>query len=68
MSPVLDMDEALDQPHLVARDAFIEVDGLKQPAPVPRFSRSQLSISRPSGKPDVHSKDAVVEWWGDLKL
>jgi len=38
--PVLTMDEAMEHPHNVARSAFIEIDGIKQNAPVPRFSRS----------------------------
>lgn len=39
-APVLDPIEATKHPHNVARDVFIERDGLVQPAPAPRFSRS----------------------------
>ncbi|MEP1767730.1 MAG: CaiB/BaiF CoA-transferase family protein [Sulfitobacter sp.] len=66
VSPVLDMDEAIAHPHLSARDAFIEIDGHKQPAPVPRFSRTQPSVSHPSGKPTPHDKETVLSWWADL--
>ena len=66
VSPVLTMDEALEHFHLVDRGAFVEVDGLLQPSPVPRFSRSKLSISQPAGKPDVHTKEDILTWWSVL--
>lgn len=40
VAPVLDLDEAPRHPHNLARQTFVEVDGLTQPAPAPRFSRS----------------------------
>ncbi len=40
-APVLNMDDAPSHPHNRARGTFIEVDGLTQPAPAPRFSRTQ---------------------------
>jgi alpha-methylacyl-CoA racemase len=39
-APVLDIQEAAQHPHNVARKTFLEVDGLLQHAPAPRFSRS----------------------------
>jgi alpha-methylacyl-CoA racemase len=39
-APVLDMDEAPRHPHNLARGTFVEVDGVTQPAPAPRFSRT----------------------------
>ncbi len=39
VAPVLDLDEAPRHPHNVARQTFVEVDGVVQPAPAPRFSR-----------------------------
>jgi alpha-methylacyl-CoA racemase len=39
-SPVLTVEEAPRHPHLAARGTFMEVDGIVQPAPAPRFSRS----------------------------
>lgn len=38
--PVLDMDEAPEHAHNQARETFLTVEGLKQPAPAPRFSRT----------------------------
>ena len=67
ISPVLTMDEAFEHSHLVDRGAFVEVDGLSQPSPVPRFSRSKLSISQPAGKPDAHTKEDVLTWWSELE-
>ena len=40
VAPVLDMDEAPQHPHNCSRNTFIEVDGITQPAPAPRFSRT----------------------------
>jgi alpha-methylacyl-CoA racemase len=43
-APVLALGEARDHPHQVARDAFIDVDGVAHPAPAPRFSRTPSKI------------------------
>jgi alpha-methylacyl-CoA racemase len=45
-APVLDMAEAVRHPHNVARGTFVEVDGMTQPAPAPRFSRTTLDGPR----------------------
>lgn len=47
VSPVLAPSEAHLHPHHVARRAFVEVDGLVQPAPAPRFSRTVNADPRP---------------------
>lgn len=66
VSPVLDWDEASAHPQNQARLAFVEVDGVVQPAPSPRFSRSTL---RPRG----HGEDAgadeatVLARWGIVR-
>lgn len=44
-APVLSIWEAPDHPHNRARETFVEVDGLTQPAPAPRFSRTEPEIS-----------------------
>jgi alpha-methylacyl-CoA racemase len=43
-APVLDIDEAMAYPHNVVRKTFVEVDGIKQAAPAPRFSRTPAVI------------------------
>ena len=40
VAPVLTLDEAPQHPHLQARGTYVEIDGITQPAPAPRFSRS----------------------------
>lgn len=56
-TPVLDMDEAPLHPHNLARHTFIDVAGVPQPAPAPRFSRTPASVatapSRAEGATDV---------------
>ena len=44
-APVLSIFEAPEHPHNKARQTFLEVDGLMQPAPAPRFSRTVPHIS-----------------------
>lgn len=43
-APVLDLDEAPMHPHNVARHAFVELDGVVQSAPAPRFSRTPAAV------------------------
>jgi alpha-methylacyl-CoA racemase len=61
-APVLSMEEALKHPHNVARSAFIEVDGVVQPAPAPRFSRTVPEISGPPPLPGDHNTTALQDW------
>ncbi len=44
VAPVLSMWEAPHHPHLVARGTFIDVDGVTQPGPAPRFSRTPGAV------------------------
>ncbi|RKJ99019.1 CaiB/BaiF CoA transferase family protein [Alicycliphilus denitrificans] len=43
-APVLSFDEAPHHPHLQARASFVEVDGVFQPAPAPRFSATPSKV------------------------
>ncbi|WP_166261972.1 CaiB/BaiF CoA transferase family protein [Marinobacter salicampi] len=43
-APVLDIKEAQSHPHNQARHTYIDVEGMQQPAPAPRFSRTELGI------------------------
>jgi alpha-methylacyl-CoA racemase len=49
--PVLSMAEAPGHPHNVARGNFIEVGGVRQPAPAPRFSRTPAAVPDPPPVP-----------------
>jgi len=46
-APILTLTEAPEHPHLRARGTFVEVDGVAQPAPAPRFSRTEARVQRP---------------------
>jgi alpha-methylacyl-CoA racemase len=61
VAPVLTMDQAIEHPHNVARSAFIEVDGVKQNAPVPRFSRSMPAPPKAARAIDADSKSILQE-------
>ncbi len=62
-APVLDLEEAPRHPHNVARKTFVEVDGITQPAPAPRFSRTQGSIQHSAALVGEHS-EAILRDWG----
>ncbi len=61
-APVLTMSEAAEHPHNVARKTFVEHAGRIQPAPAPRFSRTQGEISRPPAHAGQHSREVLAEW------
>jgi alpha-methylacyl-CoA racemase len=61
-APVLTMSEAVEHPHNKARGTFIEVAGMTQPAPAPRFSRTQPEIQRPPAHPGEHSREILLDW------
>jgi alpha-methylacyl-CoA racemase len=60
-APVLSMDEAHDHPHNVARAAFIDVGGMRQPAPAPRFAGTPLATPTPPGAADPRE---TLQAWG----
>ena len=62
VAPVLSPWEAHLHPHNQARSTFVEVDGVVQPAPAPRFSRTPSSISRPPSLPGGDTVSALLDW------
>ena len=64
VAPVLSFAEAPDHPHLQARGTFVEVEGVVQPAPAPRFSRTPGSIQRPPAHPGQHTNEVLADWLG----
>ena len=60
VAPVLDWEEAPLHPHHADRGAFVQVDGVTQPAPAPRFSRTPAGLPRPP----VEADDALLRRWG----
>ena len=56
-APVLDFDEAVADPHNIARSAFVTAGGITQPAPAPRYSASQTV---PPAMADGHDAAAIL--------
>lgn len=61
-APVMSLSEAPEHPHLKARATFVDVDGVVQPAPAPRFSRTPGSIARPPAAPGEHTDEVLADW------
>jgi len=58
-APVLDFDQALEHPHYQARNTFINIDGIPQPAPAPRFSRTPGSAGRLPESVGQHTSEVL---------
>lgn len=69
-SPVLSFDEAPGHPHLRARGTFVEVDGITQPAPAPRLSRSTAPVPAPVAAPlqGARALEALEGWLSPAAL
>lgn len=61
-APVLRMDEAPDHPHLRERATFVEVDGVVQPAPAPRFSRTPAASPGAPVRAGQQTSDVLTTW------
>ena len=61
-APVLNMSEAASHPHNAARGTFVDIDGVTQPAPAPRFSRTPSSLRGSSPAPDTHRSQVLRDW------
>jgi alpha-methylacyl-CoA racemase len=62
VAPVLSMGEAAQHPHLRARGTLVEHDGVVQPAPAPRLSRTPGAVSGPPSRPGQHTREALGAW------
>jgi alpha-methylacyl-CoA racemase len=58
--PVLSLGEAPDHPHNQARRTFVELDGVIQPSPGPRFDRTPGEISGPPPVAGQHTKEILT--------
>jgi len=61
VAPVLSYEEAPQQPHLAARGTFVEVAGVIQPAPAPRFSGTPSSHPEAPVGPGTHTDELLAE-------
>jgi alpha-methylacyl-CoA racemase len=62
VAPALSFTEAPRHPHLAARATYVERDGLVQPAPSPRFSRTASVLPSPAPVRGEGAEDALHEW------
>jgi len=60
-APVLGLADAPQHPHHQARQSFVEIDGIVQPAPVPRFSKTPGQIQSPPAIGADH-RQTLADW------
>lgn len=61
-APVLSMTEAPEHPHNKERQTFVNYEGVTQPAPAPRFSKTPGEIQRPPASPGAHTDEILSDW------
>lgn len=59
-APVLDIDEVADDPHLVERGVLIDLHGIRQPMPAPRFDRTPADLPRPKPEVGEHTDELLA--------
>lgn len=62
LHPVLTMEEATVSEHARQRGSFTEIDGVTQPVPAPRFSRTPATVTSPPPLPGEHTEEALDGW------
>ncbi|MGB5248488.1 MAG: CaiB/BaiF CoA-transferase family protein [Gammaproteobacteria bacterium] len=68
-APVLALSEVQDHPHNRARDTFVEIDGIEQSAPTPRFSRSATGLPLPAPRPGADTRTVLADaGFGDADI
>jgi alpha-methylacyl-CoA racemase len=61
-TPILPLTEAAEHPHLAARETYVARDGILQPAPAPRFSRTRATLTTGPSVPGGGSVEALKAW------
>jgi alpha-methylacyl-CoA racemase len=62
VAPALDWDEAPTDPHNAARETFVTIDGVAQPAPAPRFSRTPAAVPRSARVSGDDTREILRKW------
>jgi len=63
VAPILPLTEAMEHPHMAAREVFVDREGVRQPAPAPRFSRTPASLSLPPRpQAGADTREALAAW------
>lgn len=60
VTPVLRYGEVLGDPHVAARETYVEVGGVLQPNPAPRFDRTPATLDRPPAAPGEHTDEVLA--------
>ena len=60
VAPVLRYGEALGHPHIAARQTYVSIDDVLQPAPAPRFDRTPATLDRPPAPAGHHTDEVLV--------
>jgi alpha-methylacyl-CoA racemase len=68
VTPVLTMEEVPADSHVRHREGFVMVDGVRQPAPAPRFSRTPSAVRGGAPHPGEHTAQVLAEWGVPTKL
>jgi alpha-methylacyl-CoA racemase len=61
-APMLRLREVAAHPHTVVREAIVEVGGIRQGAPAPRFSRTVPRLGRPPAPFGQHTAEVLRDW------
>lgn len=67
-TPVLDWDEAVNHKSNIGRYSFIDIAGIRQPRPAPRFSRTTPSEPTPPAYPGEHTEAIFADWGVDSQI
>ncbi len=59
VAPVLGLNEVMDHPHNRERDVLVELDGVPQPAPAPRLSRTPGKAIQPGRSRGAHTREVL---------
>jgi alpha-methylacyl-CoA racemase len=68
LSPVLGLSEVADHPQIKDRETFVVVDGIRQPGPAPRFSRTPAANPMPANRDAGHAQRILLDWGLDEEI